>query len=80
MDNALDKENAEKAVDTYDQFFGAEVCLPDERGRNNIARVTKRVKYNEGNPRGIEHPSCLHITNYMSFHFAMNKWKSLQPT
>ena len=29
MDDIMDQENPEKAVDTYDQFFGAEVSLPD---------------------------------------------------
>ena len=29
-DNVVDQENAEKAVDTYDQFVGAEVCIHDE--------------------------------------------------
>ena len=56
MDNVVDQENAEKAVDTNDQFFGPEVCLPDEQKKNIIARVTKHVKYNTSNPIGIEHP------------------------
>ena len=51
----MDK-NAEKDVDTYDDFVSAKVCLPDERGRKVTARFTKRVKDNEGNPRGTEHP------------------------
>ena len=53
----MDQENSKKAVDTYDQFVDAEVCLPDERGRKMADRVTKRVKNNEGSPRGIEHPT-----------------------
>ena len=32
MDNAVNQENTEKAVDTYDQFVGTEVCVPDEQG------------------------------------------------
>ena len=28
MDDVVDQENAEKSVDTYDQFFGTEICLP----------------------------------------------------
>ena len=32
MDDIMDQENPEKAVDTYDQFFGAEVSLPDWQG------------------------------------------------
>ena len=30
MDNVADQGNSEKYVDTYDQFVGADVCLPDE--------------------------------------------------
>ena len=33
MDDVVDQENSEKAVDTYDRFVGAEVFLPDEQGR-----------------------------------------------
>ena len=29
MDDVVYQENSEKAVDAYDQFLGAEVCLPD---------------------------------------------------
>ena len=76
MENVTDQENAEKAVDKYDQFVGAEVCLPDERGRKNMARFTKHVKYNEGNPRGSEHSEFYSITNYMRFHFPMSEWNS----
>ena len=57
MDDVLDQENSEKHVDTYDQFVGAELCLPDERWRKNLARVTKHVNYNKSNPIGIEHPA-----------------------
>ena len=57
MDYVMDQENSEKAVDTYDHFVEAEVCLPDERGRKIMARFTKRVKDNKGNPREIEHPA-----------------------
>ena len=57
MDDVVDQENSEKAVDIYDHFVCAEVCLPDERGRKMMARVTKHVKYNKGNPRGVEHPA-----------------------
>ena len=56
MDDLVDQENNEKSVDAYDQFVGAKVFLPDERGRKMMARVTNRVKYNNGNPRGIEQP------------------------
>ena len=57
MDDVVDQENSEKSVDTYDHFVGAELCLPHERGRKMIDRVTNCVKDNKGNPRGIEHPT-----------------------
>ena len=49
----MEQENSEKDVDTYAQFVGDEVCLPDEQDRKLMDRVTKRVKENEGNPRRI---------------------------
>ena len=52
----MDQENSEKAVDNYDQFVGYKVCILGERGRKMMARVTNRMKYNKGNPRGIEQP------------------------
>ena len=57
MDDVVNQENAEKAVDTYDQFVSTEVCLPDKLRSKMMAIFTKSVKYNEGKPRGIEHPS-----------------------
>ena len=57
MDDVVDKENYEKSIDTNDQFFVAEVCLTDERSRKSMARITKSVKENEENPRGVEHPT-----------------------
>ena len=72
----MDQENSEKSVDTYDQFFGAEVCLPDERGIKMMAIVTNLVKENKGKPIGIEHTAFLHITYYIMFHFPMAKMKS----
>ena len=56
MEAVVDQEYSEKDFDTYDRFVGAEVCLPDKQGRKIMARVTKRVKYNEGDLRGIENP------------------------
>ena len=53
----MDQENAEKDIYNYYQFVGAEVCLPDERGRKMMARVTNSVNYNKGNPTGIEYPT-----------------------
>ena len=44
MDDVVDQENSEKAVDTYDQFVGTDVGLPDEQGIKIMTRFTKRVK------------------------------------
>ena len=44
MDDVLDQEESEKFVETYDQFVGTEVCIPDKLGRKMIVRVTKSVK------------------------------------
>ena len=55
MYDVADQDNSEKDVDTYDEFFGPEICLPDKRGRKIMSRVTKRVKENKGNTIGIEH-------------------------
>ena len=51
------KKMSRKYVDTYDQFVGAKVCLPDERGRKMMSRFTKRVKYKEDKPGGVKHPT-----------------------
>ena len=34
MYNVVDQDNYNKDVSAYDQFFGDDVCLPDERGRH----------------------------------------------
>ena len=57
MEYVVDQENTGKAIDTYDQFIGAEVCLPNEQGSKMMARFTKNMKYNESKTRGIEHPT-----------------------
>ena len=57
MDYVVDQEDYEKSSGAYDQFVGYELFLPDEQGRKIMYRFTKRVSDNEGNPRGIEHPT-----------------------
>ena len=41
MDNVVYQENSGKAVDTYDQFIGDEVCLSDKLiiGINSLFRI-----------------------------------------
>ena len=53
MGDVVDQENSENSVETYDQFVGAQLCLPDEQERKMMARFTKRVKDNKVNPRVI---------------------------
>ena len=53
----MDQGNSEKALDTYDEFVGAKVCLLDQQCRKMTARVTNRVNYNKGNTRGSEQPA-----------------------
>ena len=57
MENIVEKENSDKDFDSYDQFVGAEVCLPDKGGRKTTAIVTKHVKDNKSKPRRIGHPT-----------------------
>ena len=57
MGDVMDQENSENTIGTYDHFFSAEACLPDEQGGEWWPRVTKRAKDSEGNPIGIEHPT-----------------------
>ena len=52
MDEVADQDNPKNAVDTYDQFLGAELFLSDELGKQNMVGYIKRVKSNGGNPRG----------------------------
>ena len=45
------------------------MCIPDELERKMMARVTKSVKENKGNLRGIEHPTLFadHLLYEVSF-------------
>ena len=53
IDDVVDNSDRRKQADTYDQFLGAEVAIPDETGRSAMARVMKRVKDNDGNGVGV---------------------------
>ena len=76
MDDVVDQENSEKAVDTYDRFVGAEVCLPGERG-GVMARVTNHVKDNEGKPRKIENPALFADHSLYEVSFPNSRTKHL---
>ena len=56
MEDIADQEKYEKAVDTYGQFVGDEVCLPDELGSTMMDRFTNHVKHNKDKPKEIQHP------------------------
>ena len=71
------KNNSEKAVDTYDQCVRAQVCLPDERGRKIMARITKRVKDNKGNPRGIENHTIFSYYSLIEVTFTNGRTEEL---
>ena len=51
MERVVDQENSEYAINIYDNFVSAEICLLDERDRTMMARVNKSGKDNESNPR-----------------------------
>ena len=78
MDNVTDQENDEKSIDTYNQCFSAEVCLPDERWRKIMTRVTNRVKVNDGKSRGIEHPTFFAYHSLFEVSFT-NGWMEELP-
>jgi hypothetical protein len=40
----VDQADAEKAVDTYHSFIGAEVIVPDAAGNRRMAKVLHRVR------------------------------------
>ena len=73
MDEVADQDNPKKAVDTYDHFLGAELCLSDELGRKIMVGYTKRVKANEGNPRGTWYP-ILYEDNSLYYVSFTNGW------
>lgn len=54
LDDIVNQEDPVLAADTYDTFLGAEVCLPDDKGNKLMARVTKRIKDDNGEPIGTQ--------------------------
>ena len=76
MDNVVDQENSVKAVDTYDQFFGDEVCIPDEQGEKICPESRSVRRKTRVTLEGLDILHCLQITLYIRFHLPMYKWKS----
>ena len=63
IDNVVDNSDRRKKADTYDQFLGAEVSIPDSSGMTTLARVMKRVKDNDRNCVGTVNPNPLTNTS-----------------
>ena len=76
-DEVVDQENSEKAVYTYDQCFDAEACLPEERGRKIMTRVTNRVKENKDNPIGSKHSTLCSDNSLYEVSFKNDRTKRL---
>ena len=58
-----DEASSENVFDTY---IGAEVSLPGPGGRNQMARVVKRIKGNDGKPKGVHHDNpILNTSEYL---------------
>ena len=65
-------------ADTYDQFIGTEVAIPDSTGSNAMARVMKRVKDNYGNGVGVTTPNPLTNTSLYKVEFSGGHVEELQ--
>ena len=63
IDEVVDNTDRRKQADTYDQFIGAEVALPDTTGKAAMARVMKRVKDNDENAIGVQPNNMLTNTS-----------------
>ena len=44
MGDVMDQENSENTIGTYDHFFSAEACLPDEQGGGMMAQSHQACK------------------------------------
>ena len=78
IDEVVDNTDRRKQADTYDQFIGAEVALPDTTGRTAMARVMKRVKDNDGNAIGVQTDNILTNTSLYEVEFPDGHTEELQ--
>ena len=79
IDDIVNHDDARKQADTYDQFIGAEVCLPNMMdGTNAMARVIKRVKDNDGNAIGTDRDNPLMNTSMYEVEFPDGQTAELQ--
>ena len=69
IDEVVDNTDLRAQADTYDQFIGAKVSLPDEHGRTAMGRVVKRVRDNKGNAIGNETSNPLTNTSRYEVEF-----------
>ena len=68
IDSIKDNSDEERAANSYDQYIGAEVVLPDRKGEKLIGKVRKRVIYDgtstdEGNCNSM-HEKSLYKVEY----------------
>ena len=78
IDDVVDNSDRRKQADTYDQFLGAEVALPDSTGRTAMARVMKRVKDNDGVGVGVATTNPLTNTALYEVEFSDGHVEELQ--
>ncbi len=58
-------EDAQSAADVYDKYLGVEVPLPSDGDRQQMARVVKRIKGNDGNAIGSSYNPLLDHSEYL---------------
>ena len=63
INDVVDNSDCRKQADTYDQFLGTEVAIPDSTDRSTMARVMKRIKDNDGNGVGVGVATLNPLTN-----------------
>ena len=78
VDDYIDQSNARTQADTYDNFIGAEVALPDPMAGKAMGRVIKRVRDNEGKSKGIESNNPLTNTSLYEVEFPDGHTEELQ--
>ena len=78
IDDIVDNSDRRKQADTYDQFLGDEVEIPDSSGMTAMARVMKRVKDKDGNGVGTVTPNPLTNTSLYEVEFPDGHVEELQ--
>ena len=66
IDDIGKMEDEREAANVYDTYIGAEVMLPGPGDYDQMARVVKRIKDNNGQPRGVSNANpMLDTTEYL---------------